>query len=189
MPRKRRAARAYRNNDRLTANRSTTLMSGLELPGGDTFGSPEEMRRAWWLHRAELMAECRPLSRPFAYWAFEVDGYCPTCKKNGYEAEGDALLRLKLELTPEERSILTGQEPTRIPEVIPTGAVEHWAEVLRSLETRRDWHQREGRTDQARAWGDQAQLLLARLVEAGYCPKGTWPPDREKAVIRNMEVR
>ena len=41
------------------------------------FGSIEEAKRAWRLHREELLAECDLLVRPHAWWWFESPAWSP----------------------------------------------------------------------------------------------------------------
>ena len=149
----------------LNNDQRCVLETGLSL-GEQGFSSRAEMEKSWWAHRATLMAESRPLSRPYSFWEFEVGSYHPGCKKNGYEKEIDAVIRLGLLLTPQERNILTAEAPRHFPAVVPAAGIEHWSGVLRSIETRAEWHRREGRHEQAGLWREAFVLLHARIEVA-----------------------
>lgn len=107
MPRKRKAARSARRNG-LSSGQKMELLTGL-APTGEGFPDHAAYRAAWWLHRAALLAEAAPFTRPEAFWILEYD-YIPNCRANGYESERVALSRLKLPLTPQELSILQNEE-------------------------------------------------------------------------------
>jgi len=160
MSRINRLRRALPGKKQLTAGQETLLLAGLAL-GGEGFETPEAMERAWWAHREQLMEECGALQRPHAFWLFEAkDGEHVA----GRERDEDRLLRLRLALSPHELAILTPAPPLWIPDVIPPGALEYWGRAACSMDTRRAWHEREGRPEQAAAWREQRELLLRRIA-------------------------
>ena len=106
MPRRNRLRRAPTSPSGLTSGQYWELTVGM-LPAGERgFKDQSDRARAWWATRERLLAESRPFHRPIAFWELE-QGYVPDCEKNGYESERAALIRLGLELTPQEQSILT----------------------------------------------------------------------------------
>ncbi len=71
MPRVRRRGHTLRCE--LTPEQALCLLTGL----GDGFSTHEDYARAWWAHRAELMAAVPLATRPDAWWALEFKGELP----------------------------------------------------------------------------------------------------------------
>jgi hypothetical protein len=92
---------------KLTLPQKLELMFDFFSPGPAQggFASHAEYLQAWRSYRDRLLAECRPFSRPSAYWEIEV-GFCPNCPAHGNESEQSALIRLGLPLTAVENAIL-----------------------------------------------------------------------------------
>ena len=95
----------------LTDMQRAVLNTGFEMGSGADFATPEEYRAAWWAHRDELLVAF-PYSffRPEAYWWVEIDMVPTGCAASEYKTEEQALLRLELPLTAQERAILAGRE-------------------------------------------------------------------------------
>jgi len=149
----------------LTPTQEFELVCGFPPSRGKTgFETREKWEEAWWENRARLLAECSLFQRPYAFWSIEAE-YVPMCAINGRELQEDALARLSL-LTTQEAKLLAKQPPHFFPDEIPIDAIDHWKRRLRSIESRRDWHQREGRQEQAQHWREQGELLQARIQEA-----------------------
>jgi hypothetical protein len=99
-----------RNSKNATAvSRGLTVDERLSLVSGvcNAFDNVEDYEAAWFAHKDELMAACRPFHRPEAFWWIEAK-FLPNCAANGYESQRGALLRLGLPLTHAERAILAG---------------------------------------------------------------------------------
>jgi hypothetical protein len=90
----------------LTPAQRLYLMTGVEFAREQPFATGEEYQSAYWQHRAELLAASQPFHRPFGYWDVELDLPPPGSRASGYEDDRQALARLRLELTPAERSML-----------------------------------------------------------------------------------
>ena len=116
-------ARLIRKNERpvsrggLTADQRFYLITGMCLSDG--FDNPTEYESAWFAHRAELLGQCKPFERPEAYWIFAQ--FIPECRKNNYETQRNALLRLGLPLTEYELAILR-REAEQAPAAAPVAA-------------------------------------------------------------------
>lgn len=154
-----------RRNDAgtLTNGQRCILLTGFDLYGQIGFETEAQMRRAWIANRELLMSDPQfaPLgSRPWGYWELEVGEH----PRRG-EDDTTALLRLNLPLHEAERALIEREQPRELPSQIFEGGREFWTEYCRAAEVRRDWHQRENRTDQANAYGAAAAQLRAMLAK------------------------
>lgn len=96
----------------LTKGQRLLLVAGVTL-GEEGFTSPGEYEAAWWRYRDELLFALGSWRRPEAYWWVERCTPPPDCPAGGNESEHDALIRLGLPLSDEERSLLQRERMNR----------------------------------------------------------------------------
>jgi hypothetical protein len=111
MARRIRRKARLRVTGKLSSAEHASLMTNTEYSGEEAFNSPDGYAAAWWQHRDELLAQCRPFTRPCAFWDTELQLPLPGCPSSAYRTEREAILSLaragKLELTAEEKSLST----------------------------------------------------------------------------------
>lgn len=140
--------------------RGLTSADELFLSTGDAFWPNEmaiqseaDLENAWWMLREKLMEEAQAGTRPFGWWRLEA----PDVPRRN-ESDADALIRLGL-LTPRERHLYAREGPTGPKD----GGLRHFSDVRllhyrEGWETRRAWHEAEGRAE-------MAELFAERIAE------------------------
>lgn len=147
------------------ARRGLTSADELFLSTGDAFWTAEmaiqteaDFEAAWWTLREKLMEEAQPGTRPFGWWKFEA----PDVPRR-HESDADALIRLGL-LTPRERHLFAREAPIGPKD----GGLRHFSDIrllhCRAVwETRRAWHESEGRADMAKLFVDRIAEVDAEI--------------------------
>jgi hypothetical protein len=179
MPRKRKAARAYRGPEHLTDAMEEDLLYGMVILNhnqSEEFKDEAAMLAAWIRHKDRLMHAWNLAGRrPWAYYKFTLRLKEPPVT---WHEELEALQRLKL-LTPEEITRLEHEQRELgiiDPAVIDnthymrlTGAHGFSTFMLEDLKRQNAviaaWHERRGRPEVAAKFAERARIVTRLIAE------------------------